>query len=118
MAKHDTPEQITTNINLIATGTSITGDIDTSGDIRIDGNIKGNVKTTGRLVVGSTGGIDGNIICQNGDLAGIINGNIYVDEVLTIRANSKINGDIKTQKIIVESGAVFCGNCNMGGNNE
>jgi cytoskeletal protein CcmA (bactofilin family) len=118
MAKNDTPEQITTNINLIATGTTITGDIDTSGDIRIDGNINGNIKTKGRLVVGPTGLIEGSIICQNGDLTGTVKGNIFVDEVLTLRANSKINGDIKTQKIIVESGAVFCGNCDMSGNNE
>lgn len=102
-------------INIIGAGTSITGDINSDGDIRIDGNLKGNLKTSGKVVVGPTGKIIGEVICKNSDISGTIEGKINVGELLSLKSTSKILGDIRTTKLAIEPNAVFTGTCNMGG---
>jgi cytoskeletal protein CcmA (bactofilin family) len=101
-------------INLIGSGTNITGDIDSMGDVRIDGTLVGNINLKGRLVVGPKGIIEGNVICQNADISGEIKGKIQVTEMLALKLSAKIIGDIVTGKITIEPGAIFTGNCNMG----
>lgn len=101
-------------INLIGNGTTITGDIQSSGDVRIDGVLNGNITLNGRLVIGSNGKIEGNIVCQNADISGEIKGQIQVAEMLALKASAKILGDIITGKITIEPGAIFTGTCNMG----
>ena len=100
--------------NMIGQGTKIVGDIETNGDIRIDGQIEGNVNSKGKVVVGSNGLIKGEVFCSNAELAGSLNGKINVSELLSLKASSKINGDIKTGKLNIEPGAIFTGTCNMG----
>ncbi|MFP4023576.1 MAG: polymer-forming cytoskeletal protein [Thiohalospira sp.] len=112
MAKNNEPE-ITTAINLIAAGTEITGDITSNGDIRIDGALNGNLNTTGKVVVGETGKVKGEIICKNSEVLGEINGKIKVGELLSLKATAKINGDIVTKRLAIEPGSRFTGNCNM-----
>lgn len=102
------------SINLIGSGTAIVGDITSNGDIRIDGSLKGNITITGKLVVGTTGTIEGNIQCQNADVSGEINGKITISELLSLKASAKILGDIITGKISVEPNATFTGTCSMG----
>ena len=101
-------------INLIGVGTQIIGDIISSGDVRIDGNLNGNIKLNGRLVVGPNGKIEGNVICQNADISGEVKGTVEVVEMLALKATAKILGDIITGKLGIEPGAVFTGSCNMG----
>lgn len=95
------------SMNTIGVGTSIDGNIISDGDIRIDGKIKGNVTTTGRLVVGQTGEVLGDIKCQNGNIDGNVRGNIQVSEVLKLTKSATIDGMVKTQKIVVEEGAII-----------
>src|ERR1700741_2977309 len=102
------------SINLIGSGTRIVGDITSTGDIRIDGSLKGNITISGKLVVGATGNIEGNIQCQNADVSGEINGKISVGDLLSLKASAKILGDIITSKISIEPNATFTGTCNMG----
>lgn len=102
------------SINLIGNGTSITGDIKSNGDVRIDGVLMGNISINGKLVVGSTGKIEGNIICQNADISGDIKGKVTVSEMLILKASAKLNGDIVTGKISIEPNATFTGTCSMG----
>ncbi len=102
------------SINLIAAGTSIEGEIKSNGDLRIDGHIKGSVFSKAKVVVGSTGVVDGDIFCQNADVSGTVKGTSTVNEMLFLKATAKINGDINTGKLVVEVGASFTGNCNMG----
>ena len=104
-----------TSVNLIASGTIITGDIKTEGDFRIDGTLHGTLVVKGKLVVGSNGHIQGEIECQNADVSGEVKGKINVSELLALRASAKINGDIFTGKISIEPDAQFTGNCSMGG---
>jgi len=113
MAK--TYNEIDTNeINLIGKGTKIIGDILSDGDIRIDGELKGNVDCKGRLVVGESGLIQGEIKCKTSEVSGDIKGKVNVIELLSLKATSIIAGDIVTGKLSIEPGAIFTGTCNMG----
>ncbi len=102
-------------LNRIVAGTEIEGVIVSDSNIRIDGTVKGTITAKGRLVVGSTGRIDGDIICENADIEGAINGNISVNGILTLKATARLECDIMTKKLAIEPGAVFSGKCEMGG---
>ena len=106
----------TATINLIGVGTSITGDILSDGDIRIDGVLKGNIKIKGKVVIGETGSIHGEIDCKNSDVSGSIKGKIIVAELLSLKSTSSMEGDITANKLAIEPGAKFSGNCNMSSN--
>ena len=101
------------SINSFAKGTQITGEVTSSGDVRIDGKLKGNVNIKGRLVIGSTGEVEGEIICGNCDISGKVSGKITVNELLSLKATANIEGDIVTKKISIEPGALFTGTCKM-----
>lgn len=102
------------SVNLIGKGTEITGDINSLGDVRIDGTLKGNLITKGKFVLGPNGMITGNVKSQNADLSGEVKGTVEVDDMLSLKASARITGDIVTGKLSIEPGAVFSGNCNMG----
>lgn len=102
-----------TAINLISHGTEITGDIKSSGDIRIDGVLNGNMVTKGKVVIGPTGRVKGEVECKNSEVSGLIDGKVTVSQLLTLKASSKINGTIITGKLSIEPGAIFTGNCAM-----
>ncbi len=104
-----------TSFNLIANGTQLTGDIKANGDFRIDGSLKGTISVKGKLVVGATGLIDGDIDCQNADIMGEVKGNLNVSELLSLKSTARLNCDITTAKISIEPDALFTGNCSMGG---
>ena len=101
------------SINLIGAGTEIKGDITCKGDIRIDGTVKGNIHSVSKVVLGTTGRVEGTIVCANADISGSLSGNIKVSELLFLKATTRIDGDIYTAKMVVESGAVFTGKCHM-----
>ncbi len=111
MAKYNETE--TPTINLISSGTDITGDVKSNGDIRIDGTLTGNLSTKGKVVIGPTGRIKGEVVCKNSEVSGVIEGKISVGQLLNLKASSKIFGDIATAKLAIEPGARFTGNCNM-----
>lgn len=100
-------------INQIGLGTEITGDVATNGDIRFEGSLNGNLKTKGKIVVGETGVIKGEINCKNSVIEGKIEGRIIVSELLTLKSTSSLKGDIITRRLAIEPGAQFTGNCNM-----
>lgn len=102
--------------NMIVAGTSIKGDIESNGDIRFEGTLIGNLKTKGKLIVGSTGVIKGEVICKNSDIEGKIDGKISVSELLTLKSTSIIEGDINTKRLAIDPGAKFTGSCTMSNN--
>jgi len=104
----------TSSINLIGAGTVVEGDIKSNGDIRIDGNVIGNIVSKSKVVVGATGSIDGNVTSQNADVSGFIKGKVTVNELMFLKSSANIQGDIITGKLVVEVGATFTGTCNMG----
>ena len=106
-------------INLIAKGTKITGDILSDGDFRVDGELTGDIDTKGRLVIGASGKIEGNIKCKSCEIAGVHTGRLFVAEMLSLKSSSNVTGNILTGKLSIEPGAYFAGNCTMGdGTNE
>lgn len=111
MATPKTPES--PSVNIIGAGTTIEGDIKSDGDIRVDGNLNGALTTKGKLVLGATGIIHGEIICQNADISGAINGKIKVTDLLALKSTSKLTCDITTNKLSIEPGANFSGSCTM-----
>ena len=112
MAKTNEADNGTT-INLISQGTEITGDVKCNGDIRIDGILTGNMVTKGKVVIGPTGRIKGEVECKNSEVSGVIDGKIIVNQLLNLKASSKILGTIITDKLSIEPGAVFTGTCTM-----
>ena len=113
-AKPNETSASTSSINLIGNGTVIEGEVKSNGDIRIDGLIKGSVSSKSKVVIGTTGRIEGDIFCQNADISGTIKGKTTVTEMLFLKTSGVINGDIQTGKLVVEVGATFTGSCNMG----
>ena len=111
MAKYNEPEN--NAVNLISNGTEITGDIKSNGDIRIDGFLSGNLSTKGKVVIGPTGKVKGEVYCKNSEVSGSVEGKISVSQLLTLKAESKITGEILTVKLSIEPGAKFTGNCKM-----
>jgi len=101
-------------INLIATGTRITGDLISDGDIRIDGEVFGNLETKGRLVIGVSGSLEGELRCKSCEISGSQKGNLFITEMLSLKASSRVTGDILTGKLSIEPGAWFSGKCSMG----
>jgi len=111
MAK--TFEQSEVEVNRIVSGTKIKGDIETTSDLRFEGMLTGNLKTKGKLIIGSTGEVKGEVDCKNCDVEGKIDGKIIVSELLTLKATSIIIGDIVAKRLAIEPGAKFTGNCQM-----
>jgi len=100
-------------VNMIGKGTSIKGDIRSDGDFRVDGILTGSIQSNGKIVVGVSGSIEGDITCQNADLSGQVKATIRVKELLSLKATSKVIGDVYTNKLAIEPGAKFSGTCNM-----
>ncbi len=109
-------EEEMNSLNIIGNGTSVTGDVVSNGDIRVDGKLQGNLNSKSKLVLGATGKLIGEVFCKNSEISGNIEGKITVEELLILKSTAKITGDIIASKLSIEPGAVFTGTCNMGGN--
>jgi len=108
----------TNKINMISAGTTIEGSISSSENIRFDGNLVGNLNTKGKVFIGQSGRITGEIRCKNCEVEGVVDGKVVVEELLSLRSVAKLYGEIKTGKLAIEPGATFTGKCDMGGKKE
>ncbi len=99
--------------NTIAQGTIIEGDLKSEGDFRIEGVINGTLITKGKVVIGTTGLVEGSLSCNNADIEGKIKGKLVVLDTLSLRASANVYGDVQTGKLAVEPGATFNANCQM-----
>ena len=106
----------TNSFSTINSTTKIVGEIFSDTDIRIDGNVEGNINCKAKIILGQTAAVKGDLICQNADISCNIAGNLYVENLLKLNASANVKGDIYTQKLVIESGAVFIGKCDMGNN--
>ncbi|WP_130734712.1 polymer-forming cytoskeletal protein [Flavobacterium sp. J27] len=112
--KNKTPESNPLGkTNRIVQGTIIKGDIETKEDFRLDGTLIGNYTSGGKLVIGPSGEVQGDIKCRNVDVEGKYTGKLEVDELLTVKSTAKIKGDVIVGRLSVESGAVFEATCAM-----
>jgi len=104
-----------TSINSLVIGTNIEGTIHATSDIRIDGNINGTLHCSGRVIIGEDGKVEGDIQCENAVIEGTFTGTLTVASTLNVKETAVIRGDVNTQKLHVQNGAVFNVNCNTGG---
>lgn len=103
------------SVNLLGNGTTIKGDIESDGDFRIDGRLIGSIVSKGKVVVGTTGIVEGEIRCKNADISGKLKAQLHVEELTSLKSTSGFSGDIKTGKLAIEPGARFSGTCDMDG---
>ncbi len=101
---------------LISSGTTIKGDISSNSDLRIDGTIIGNINSNAKIVIGNSGVVEGDIHGNNADIVGKTSGTIKVKELLQLRGECVVNGNIYAGKLQVEPTATFNGQCHMGAN--
>jgi len=100
-------------INIIAPGTTLNGDIVTSGDCRIDGTVKGNVSSNAKIIIGKNGSLEGEVKCKSIDIEGFVKANINATDLLTLKSTANLAGNIHVGKIAIEPGANFMGSCTM-----
>jgi cytoskeletal protein CcmA (bactofilin family) len=100
-------------LNRLVEGTKIIGDILSESNLRIDGEVKGNVSTSSKVVIGESGFIHGNLTCLEADIEGKVEGKLNIDSLLILREQARIYGDIFTNKLHMEEGALFEGVCKM-----
>jgi len=104
------------SVNMVSEGTRLTGTLKTKNDIRIAGNVEGEVNAKGKLIISSTGHVDGDIKASDADIAGKLQGEIHVSNKLILRESAVIDGDLYTKSLLVEEGAQINGACRMGEN--
>jgi cytoskeletal protein CcmA (bactofilin family) len=107
-------EKSTESTSNIGKGATITGDIETHGNIRVEGMVKGNITSKSKIAQGPSSYVEGKVLALNAEIEGEIKGSVEVAELLILRPTAIIHGDITTNKLIVESGASFNGTCKMG----
>jgi cytoskeletal protein CcmA (bactofilin family) len=115
MPKNYEPEEVG-GINIIAAGTTFTGDIVSKGDCRVDGTFKGNIISNSKIFIGKTGMVEGVIKCQSIEIEGQAKANISAAELLSLKTSAVLAGNINISKIAIEPGANFEGNCVMRNN--
>ncbi|NAS31659.1 polymer-forming cytoskeletal protein [Flavobacteriaceae bacterium R38] len=101
--------------NRIGQKTKIKGDFISEGDFRIDGTLEGSVKTSGKVVIGREGSIDGKVECVNADIEGNFSGELNVSNILSLKSTAQIEGQVHVAKLAIEPGATFNATCDMKG---
>lgn len=107
-------EELANKKNQIEKGTKIIGDIQTQGNLRLDGELEGNMVSKSKVVLGASCKVSGNVKAQNAEIEGHVSGVVEIAELLLLKPTAVIEGDIITGKLVVEPGAVFNGQCKMG----
>lgn len=113
MKKKNTTIDSPDRLNIIVDGAKLTGDLSTVSNLRIDGEVIGNVSSNAKVVIGKTGVIKGNLTCAEADIEGAVNGVLKIEDLLALRSTAKIDGEITTSKLHIEEGAEFSGDCKM-----
>ena len=93
--------------------TTLNGNINAKTDIRIDGKVEGEIITTGKVIIGKDANVKGKILCGNADIEGIFYGELTVSGTLSLKIGSNLEGKVRIQKLMVESGAIFNASCSM-----
>ena len=102
-----------TATNHIVQGTEINGDLVSDSNVLLEGDMNGNISCSGKVIVGASGKVIGNLVCVHAEIQGTINGEITVEGLLTLTATAQIKGDIQTAKLVIQEGAMFEGSCVM-----
>jgi len=99
--------------SLISAGTTLTGDLNSNSDLRIDGTLVGNINSTAKVIIGANGTVKGDINGLQADILGRVTGAVKVKELLQLKGSSVVQGNIHAGKLQVEPTATFNGECHM-----
>jgi cytoskeletal protein CcmA (bactofilin family) len=113
-SKSDTVIGTSTGNTLIGAGTIIKGDLESNGDVRIDGTLIGNIKGSAKVLIGQDGVVQGDIEGQQADIQGKVTGKLHIRELLNLRGDAIIRGNIHAGKLQIEPTVTFNGQCHMG----
>ena len=103
-----------TGYNIIDRGTVFTGSFSCDGDVRIDGSFSGSIQVGGKLIIGKEGNIKGDIVCDCAEIEGFAEvSTIVVRKALLLKLSAVLIGDVSTNTLQIEQGAVFSGVCKM-----
>jgi cytoskeletal protein CcmA (bactofilin family) len=105
-----------TGATLISAGTTLKGDISSNSDLRIDGTVIGQIKSSAKIIIGNTGVVEGDISGNQADIVGKVTGNILSKELLQLRGECVVTGNLYAGKLQIEPSATFNGQCHMGAN--
>ena len=100
--------------NIIGEGSVLKGNLSSSGNVRLEGKVIGDLSSSSKVACGETSVVDGNVVAENAEIAGKVTGKVTVDELLILKSTASIHGDISTSNLIIESGANFNVACTMG----
>jgi cytoskeletal protein CcmA (bactofilin family) len=112
-SKKNAPSSASSSLNALAKGTSMEGDLQCDSDLRVDGSIKGKLLCKAKVIIGPTGSVQGEIRCETAVIEGRFTGILVVNDLLNVRETAEIDGDITTNKLMVQSGARFNVSCKM-----
>ncbi|SMP58002.1 polymer-forming cytoskeletal protein [Fibrobacter sp. UWB10] len=101
-------------ITQIGHSVTIKGDISGNSDVRVAGNVVGGISIEGELIVERQGVVQAEIKTTTAVIAGSVKGNIECTDKLILESTSQYEGNIKTKRLIIQEGAIFQGNCQMG----
>ncbi len=104
--------------SIIGAGSAVDGDIDVDGLLRVDGDLRGSVRATGKIVVGSAGRIEASIRARSAIVGGIVKGDVYVTDSLRILAGGIVIGNVFAARLEAEDGTVVHGDVAVTGRPE
>lgn len=96
---------------IIGAGSGVSGDVKANGFIRVDGDIDGNLESSGNVIVGNKARINGNITALSSVVGGIVLGDIYAPNGIKLLSSSAVIGDIYTKNLEIGENVVFHGHC-------
>jgi len=100
--------------SILSENTTVYGNLETTGNLRIDSRIEGDLSSAGSVIIGPKGRVHGKVNVRILELYGSVCGNCTVTEVLILRCASRLNGDVQARSVLVEKGAVFTGRASVG----
>ena len=99
---------------VISRGVKIEGKLSCSGNIRLDGEVQGDISSQGIVIIGENGGVNGQINADSVTIGGKVTGTVRAKDKVVLEAKANLKGDIITKTLLVEAGAIFNGNSKMG----
>ncbi|MBU1033242.1 MAG: polymer-forming cytoskeletal protein [Patescibacteria group bacterium] len=99
---------------IIAHGVRVEGNFSSQSDVLIEGEVEGNVSTTGMLTVGSQARLKADVTAENASIAGAVEGNLHIGSHLDIKATAMLLGDVTCETATLESGATINGKVIIG----
>lgn len=100
---------------IIAQGVKVEGDFTSSGDVLIDGEVSGSVRTAAALRIGDAARIRADVTAGTAVIAGEVEGNVHIADRLELMERSVVHGDVECQVLSVAAGATINGRISMGG---